>query len=422
MKKALPILFVLAFLGLVLQVAVNVFITEKNTTYALKTDDNTYSILEHLEVVNGESYYNFEVTDKNDVSYSLFLDYDMNKQTNVILDIKSYTSNGLSCIFPIFRRNVTENVTCLYNGEAASYNYLKQIGNQDINSIIEQLKENGYTHNSWDRKESTTANLNAEGRTIDYYQDNLLDNYIFLVWRYKGLYILKNEKSLIKDYLDADIYDNSLSYLVDRYYVTALKTIEGNISEFMYYNTKDLGKGSVVLPSVTSGDYYFNGVYDHKLYLTDVGNSKQYSIDPAYEKVVEVGNKEKGFVNVVDGKDENVEAKEFLASKHYFDAVAPNEEIIKKYGEVELKKDRGFYYFKTSDGKVYRAYEGNVESAEVLFQFNNITDWKVKNGDILFAAGEVVYFYNEHEGLLPIAVNKELNYNNKNIIDFWRVK
>ena len=199
MKKALPILLVLAFLGLVLPVAVNVFVKEKKTEYSLKTDDNTYEIKEHLEVVDGKSYYNFMISDKDKTTYSLFLDYDLNKQTNVIKDIKSYSSNDLKCIFPIFRRDVTENVTCLYKGEAVSYDYLKQIGNQDINSIITELKESEYKHNSWDRATSGLENLNALGRSIDYYKDNLLKDYIFLVWRYQGLYILKSDGSVLKE-------------------------------------------------------------------------------------------------------------------------------------------------------------------------------------------------------------------------------
>ena len=45
MKKALPILLIIGCLGLILQVAVNVFIVEKNSNYALKTKDNHYNII-----------------------------------------------------------------------------------------------------------------------------------------------------------------------------------------------------------------------------------------------------------------------------------------------------------------------------------------------------------------------------------------
>ena len=92
-----------------------------------------------------------------------------------------------------------------------------------------------------------------------------------------------------------------------------------------------------------------------------------------------------------------------------------------RYGEdVEIKQDGYFYYFKTKEGKMYRSHIDNPTAAEVLFKFDNMTEWKVKNGDVLVAAGDMVYFYNEEEGLRPIAKNSELVYNNKNIIDFWK--
>lgn len=423
MKKAMPILLILGFLGLILQVAVNVFISEKMSEYTLKTSDNSYNITEHMEVIDNISYYDIGITDKDGIFYSLFIEEDFNKQTEVIRDIKTFKSNNLSCIFPIYRRNVTGNVTCLYNGESASYSYLKQNKNKDLESIVSKLKEEKYSHNSWDRKESTKTNLYNEGRQIDVYQDNILSDYVFLIWRYKGLYILKSDKSLIKDYLDADIYDNSMSAIAGRYYVTAdRRSLDSSVSSFYYYNTKDLGKGSINMDEATSSDVYFNGVYDEKVYMTDIKNKKQYTIDPAYEKVVVVGNETDGFVSIVDGKKKKVDATEFLKEKVYFNGFVSNEKLTEKYGDkIEIKKDRDFYYFKTSDGKMYMAHEDKPDKAELLFKLDKITEWKVKNGDLLLAAGNTVYFYNEHEGLLPIAYNKELSYNNKNIIDFWKM-
>ena len=78
MKKTMPILFILGFLGLILQVAVNVFITEKTSEYALKTSDNSYKITEHMEVINNVSYYDIGITDKDGVFYSLFVEYTYN--------------------------------------------------------------------------------------------------------------------------------------------------------------------------------------------------------------------------------------------------------------------------------------------------------------------------------------------------------
>lgn len=423
MKKALPILLIIGVLGLVLQVAVNVFIVEKDSNYAIKTKDNHYNIEEHLEVIDNVSYYNIAITDKDNQVYTIFLEEDFNKQTEVVRDIRTFKSNNLNCIFPVFRRDVTGSVTCLYNGETVSYNYLKQIGNQDVKAIIEQLKNEKFKHKSWEEKTSSMEKLFAAGRGIDVYKDNILKGYTFLIWRYKGLYILKSDELLIKDYLEKDVYDNSLSAIVGRYYVTADKRTDTfRVSELVYYNTKELGRGKIVLPDATSSDIYFNGVVGNVLYMTDVGYKKQFVINPATEKVTEVGNVDKGFITFVDGEKKEVTANEFLTTRVYFNnANVQNEVISKKYGtDVQIKKDGAFYYFKCSNGKFYRAHINSPEHAEVLFMFNNITDWKVKNGDILLAAGDMIYFYNEDEGILPIANNKELLYNYNNIIDFWK--
>ena len=422
MKKGLPILIIIGILGLILQIVITFFITEKNTEYVVLTDDNEYRILESLEVVDDVSFYDFSITDKNGNYYLLSLSEDFNRQSEVILDVKYFKSNDVSCIFPIYRREKTGNVSCLYKGEAVSYSYLKQINNTDINNIISKLKEEDYFHNSWDRVVPEKVSMFSDGRGIDVYQENILEDYIFIIWRYKGIYLLKDEKSLIKDYIEYDVYDNSLSALVGKYYVSAVKrTNEFRISELVYYNTKDLGKGTIELLDTTSNNFYFNGVYKDKLYMTDVGAGKQYAIDPRYEKVTVVGSSESDFMSVVNGKVERVGGTEFLSQPVYFTYDIFNENISSKYGsDVEIYKDRNFYYFRTADGSVYRAYENNVLKAELLFKFDNFVDWKVINGDIMVVAGNMVYLYTDSEGLIPIAINNELNYNNKNIVDFWK--
>lgn len=420
----MPILLIVAFLALILQAIVTVFITEKDVKYTLKTKDNAYTISERLEVIDGVSFYDFGVFDENGHFYSFSISNDFNKQTEVIKDIKYFKSNDVTCVFPIYKRNKTGDVACLYKGEAVSYSYLKQIGNEDIDGIVSKLKKKKYNHNSWDRKLSEKVNLFHDGRGIDVYQENILKDYVFLIWRYKGLYILKNEESVIKDYLDVDQYDNNMSVLVGKYYVSAAMGVnETKVSELSYYNTKELGKGKIPLPDSIGSNIYFNGVYDDKLYMTDVDNKKQYTIDPAFEKVKEVGNTQDKFTKVVNGKIKKIAADKFLKNPVYFTNVVTNKKISTKYGsDIEVYKDRQFYYFKTKDGGVYRSHVDSPARAELLFKFDNLTEWKINNGDVIAVAGDTVYFYTDSDGLIPIAVNSELKYNHKNIVDFWREK
>lgn len=408
-------------MALILQVVVNVFVTDKESKYSLKTKTNKYEITEKLKVVDDTSFYDFTVIDDNDSFYTFSFSDDFNKQTEVIKDIKYFKSGDISCIFPIYKREKYGNVSCLYNGEQVSYSYLKQIGNKDIESITTKLKKENYKSDIWDRVLPKTVNLSEDGKGINVYQENILDDYTFLIWRYKGLYILREDKSVIKDYLESDQYDNSLSALVGKYYVSAVVTDSNRINELFYYNTKEFGKGIIPLPDTTSSEFYFNGVYDNKLYMTDVGNAKQYSIDPAFEKVEVVGDKDSDFVVVESNKLKKMTASEFLSQNVYFDSFISNQKISKKYGEgIEIIKERSFYYFKTKDGSIYRAHEDNINKAVLLFKFDDLTEWKVKNGDILITAGDKVYFYDDLEGLLLIAVNNELKYNHKNICDFWK--
>lgn len=421
MKKCFPIILIMTLLILILQVVANYFITERSSEYVLTIDDEQYMIVENLTVDDDVQYYDFKVSANSDETFTFTYVGDLNKQKEIIKDIKHYKVGDLSCIYPVYKRNKTGNVSCLYNGEQVSYSYLKQINNSNIDVVIKSLKGEGFESSKWEGKSTKLTTLDYDSRKIEVYQENILDNYTFLIWRYRGLYILKSDKSVVKDYLENDQYDNKYSALVGNYYVSAdPKSDNFRLSELIYYNTKGMGKGKMYFDDATSNDYYFNGVFEDRLYLTDVGLEKQYKIDPLYETIEVVGDKSSGFVNVKNGKLVNVSASDFLAHEVYFSDSVTNKELESKYSNiVDMKKLRKFYYFRTSDGSVYRVHENNIDNAELLFKFDNLTEWVVKNDDILVVAGDMVYFYTEENGLVPIAKNSELNYNHKNICDFW---
>ena len=237
MKKCLPILIVLVFLSLVLQVVVNVFVKEKDSKYVLKNGDIKYTIQENLSVIDDESYYDFNVVDSNELVYTFSFKADFNKQTEIIRDIEFVSTDNLSCIFPIYRHGQYSDVYCLYNGEQVSSSYLKQINNYDFLMVTNKLKTLKYSNNKWDTNIVKTTRLEEEGRGIDFYQENILDDYTFLMWKYKGLYILTNNDAVVKNFLEYDQYENNLSALVGRYYVTVDYQESSAVSEFTYYNT-----------------------------------------------------------------------------------------------------------------------------------------------------------------------------------------
>lgn len=419
MKKYFPIVLIISILMLLFQVGANLLIKERTTNYSINEEDNSYLIDESLFVEDGVSYYDFLVTDNEKNVYTFSTINNFNKQLEVIRGIKKYKENDLTCIYPVYKKNITGELACTKNGEQVGYSALMQVNDADLMSIVTKLKDSGYNNKILDPISTNTSYLQLSTRGIDYYKDNLLDDYLFLIWRYRGLYVLDKEKPYSNDYLKYDQYENTHSALVGNYYITAdFKPDSKRVNELMIYNLTSRGKDLAVLPGLTSLSFYYNGVYEGRLYVTDPDKRAQYVIDP---KSAEVKVVEDGYVMIEKGKKQLLSENEFFASEHYFSFNVDNEEIYAKYGsDSEIYKSRNFYYFKTSNGSIYKSHVKSPDKAVLLFSFPGLVDWKMKNGDIMVVIGDTVYFYNDSNGLLPIAKSSELGYNYKNICDFTR--
>lgn len=423
MKKCFPIIFIISILVLLMQLLVNFLISEKTANYTLVVDEKKeYLINESLSVDDGVSYYDFLVKDVSDRVYSFSVSRDFNKQTEVVKDIKEYSQGNVTCIFPVFKRDEYGHLSCIRDGKQISYSALKQSGDTNISSIVENLKEFGYSNPEWTDYSTDTTRLEVGTRGIDYYKKNLLDDYVFLMWRYRGLYILNTNKPYISSFMSYDHYENDYSALVDNYYISAdFKDNNKKVDELVSVNIANKARTLIILPAKTSESFYYNGVYDGKLYLTDPTVGKQYAVDPKKETAEVVGTTDTYFLMLKDGKLEEVDSKEFLKENQYFRDSVVVKEITDKYGSsTDIRKFRKFYYFKTSDGSVYKSHVDAPTDAVLLFKFEGLTEWKVRNGDIMAIVGDTMYFYSDDYGLLPIAKNSELTYNFKNIGDFWK--
>ena len=420
MKKVFPILLVLFAFTLIIQYVVNMLISEHLVEYSIKTGDNTYFIKESFRYINDESFYDFTIRDDNELFYTFTLNDDFNKQEEVITDIKFLSSGQLQCIFPLYKRHKSGNMSCVYAGKQVSHSYLRQINNNDILVLTKQLMDQGYEHTSWSNIDAKSVQVNGKPSVLAY-QDNILDNYHFTMWGYKGLMILGKNSATYRIYLANDQYDNTHSALVGKYYISAIFDGASSINSFYYYNAKDFGKGVINIEKGynLTKNFYFNGVYKKKLYVTDIESKNQFEVNPYKEEAVLVGNERVGFLSVVDGKLVNVKAEEFLKEKVYFEKDVIDNRLA-SIGAVDIIKENASYYFITKEGEVYRTSEENVYKPILLFKLDKLTEWRVKNGDIMAVAGDTVYFYNDNVGLRKIAVNSELNYNHNNIVDFFK--
>ncbi len=415
MKKLIPILLILIFIGCGGQAVIQSLIKHRNVNYSIKTKDNSYLIKEKMIFQNKKSNYYFEILDKENHYFDFYYSGEFNRQSNVIKDIKYYNYNDLYCIFPIFKRGKNDDIFCNYKKKQVSYSYLKQINNTDINKVIKELKKQNYNYSSW-----KDSNSSIKEDNYDIYIDNIPNDMIFTMWFYKGIYVLKDGKIDKRDWLNNDTYENNISAIVGRFYVSVNtdQTSGNEYAEFYLTDIKNSGKNRIDIDPRISTNMYVNGEYDGKYYYTDLNNKIQYSLNPEKGKIEEVGNEKDGFKILINNKLENINSKEFLKDKVYFTNDVTNNVLETKYDAVSVKEDNQYYYFLTKNGDFCRISIDDLKNPVYLFNFSNVSEWSVKNNNIKIVIGDMLYFYNDNSGLVPIIKNSELKYNYKNICDF----
>ena len=411
MKKLLPILVFLAFLAFGYQIIVTFFITEHKIDYSLiASDQRHYTISEEYQREGEGHYYSFLIQSKNK-HYATAVFNDFNKQDRVITDIKYYKKNNLECIFPIYKRNHTFDVLCLLDNEQVSPFYLVESKNSDFSFISKKFSEDGYNEVYFQSDVEPTEEDN-----LSIYYDYIPEGYLFTVWNYRGIYIINSDGIENKDFLNEDHYENTLSIVAGKYYVTINTDDEEeklNYNQIILYNLQDGGKTLVDVD--LSQDSYFNGTVNGKVYITDPKLKIQYVLDPSKKKIQEVSEPKE----VVNSKLKSANA-DFFDTFYVDTQNVTNKKITSLYDTTDIKKNKDDFYFKTSDGGLYRVIQNDYEHPILLCQFDDIKEWQIHDDGLSFIVDDTLYFYSDLYGVKPIVKNLEFNYNYKNITHFIR--
>ena len=405
MKRLIPIIISLALLSLAIQFLVVFFTKHHEVKYSIIDNNNKYMIYENFNNERGTKY-EFKVEDNNN-SYVFSYNGNLNKQENIIKDIKYYNEGDLNCIVPIYKNNEAGYFSCYSNEQQVSHSYLMQKGHSSINKFFDDAS-----------KKYNFIRVSDKQEKIDnfyVYKDNILDNVIFTMWSYKGFYLINNKRIEEKEFLTKDQYQNSYSKLIDKYYISAdIDSISNfEFTKFYIYDLTDGSRVAVDLETYIAQDF-------NKLYYTDYRTNKQFVLDPDKANVSLVGDASIGF-KYFDGKKLTTlkDAAEF-SNKRYFETNSYNEKLSKKFDILEIRKNEDIIFFRTKDGKFYKVYENMLDNPILLFEFSNVSEWKVSKDSLLVVVDNYLYYYSDDSGLLPIISSNELRYNYKNICDFMK--
>lgn len=414
MKKVLPILVLLAFFACCYQLIVTFFITEHKINYSLiASDQKNYIVSENFKKYGKRHYYSFLVQPQNKKkTYTFSVEADFNKQKRVITDFKYYKKNNLECIFPIYKKNYTYDVSCLLDGQQVSSSYLLEQKNENFSFIAKKFAEDGYDEFYYTVND--TPSTKEENLSVSY--DYIPEDYIFAIWNYRGIYTLSSEGIQNNIYLNEDYYENTLSIGVGKYYVTVNTDKEEeklNYYQLIIYDLVERRKNVVDIN--ISQNSYFNGSANGLLYITDLKEKKQYTLNPSKNTFKEMDE----VYEISNCKLKKVDS-DFFSSPKVDSLQVSNKQITKLYGTKDIKKNKADYYFKTLDGKIYRVIQDDYQHPILLCQFENMKEWQVHDDGVSFIVDDTLYLYTDVYGLKPILKNAEFKYNSKNIYYFVR--
>ena len=350
---------------------------------------NGYKIYEYF-YKEDKHVYDF-IIKKKKISYTFSIKKNLNKKKKIIRKVKTYKNEDLICIIPIYKKSIQTNIYCNLNNEQVSIDYLLKTSNESFSKIQAKMKKYKIIY----PKEEI---YNDTYKKIKVYNKNILDNDIYFIWDYKGIYILSKNKNNYKKILDYDLYDNVTSCIADKYYIIFENTSVNGIKKIYYYDFKR-NKLKVYKPEkILSKDTYINGVVDNIIYVTDNKERKQYTIDIRKKKIEELSFKTNNYIIYNNKRKRTINKNEFFQKQQLF----------------QNNVEENYTYFK-QENKIYKRLNKSKSGSILLLKLDGIKEWSLIADEIILLQDNAIYSYTEEKGLRKIIENNELRYNYKNI-------
>ena len=403
MKNFKKIIFVIIVVFIVLSIT-NYLKKEHTVKYKI----NNYDIKEHFYLSKGH-YYDMIITNKKK-KYIYTINEDLGKDKKIITDIKEYKSNDLTCIVPVYKENITNNFYCLLNKQQVSANYLYDTNNSDFKKIYKKAKKHNIKLSQNNKSKKNYKNLVV-------YQKNISKDHFYFIWNYKGIYVVSKDEIKYKKFVDYDIYDNVMDCVVDDYYVLFDNSSVNGIEDVYYYDINKDKLDKFELKTKLTKNSYINGVVDNSIYVTDRKQKKEYAVKIKDKTITEVDNDQTKYLVYDNNTKKELTKSDYFMKDFFFDNNLIIDKKITK--SKELKKEYNYYYF-IEDSKLYKALDTNKTHRILLAELDNITDWLVRDREVLLLRDDTIYVYIDGKGLRKILTTNELKYNYKNIYDLWK--
>ena len=393
MKKLLLVIFLL----IIVYGCYRIMIKEHDVFYNI----NKYKIHEHF-YINKDHFYDITIN-KNKENYTYTIKKNLSKDKRIIKNIKTFKSNNLICIVPIYKKDLDLNIYCNLDNIQVSNDYLLKTYNKDFKEIKKKVKKYKI---KYPRSYTTKTNY----KKLSVFQKNILKEDNYYIWNYKGVYSLSKSKLNYKKILNYDLYDNIMATTVKNYYVLFENNSVNGIKKVYVYNNQNNNLTNFKLDKVISKDSYINGVVDNLIYVTDRKEKKEYTIDIFSKKIKQVDNNLK-YTVYENNKKKKLSKSDYFMEDQFFNKFIVDNKITDSRELIKV----GNYYYYFENNKIYKVLDTNKKYRTLLLELEDIKEWNIYDNKIIIMANDIIYSYTEENGLRKIIKSNELKYNYKNI-------
>lgn len=404
MKKAVSLAFLFICIFFIYQFGVNFFKNSHELTYSIQKDNYSFKVKESFL----KDHYNIEV-EVREYDFYFQQENNFNKQKKIISDFEFKEENGLMCIYPVYTEIEDAYLLCSDNDKIYTKDSLN--GNSMVQAFYNELV---------DKKYEEVLPIDETVKTynrITYYP-NAMNEYVAL-WYYQGFISFSNNSAVYRPFLSFDRYENTLSALIGKYYITPYYSSKKlfECSSFEVYDVSSNENFTIDLNTTLSNFSYKNGVVEDKLYIFDKNNMVQIAIDPKKKKSEIVGNKD---INGLDyqGKWTTRNIYDFSQSIVKFSSFDETK-LRERYSYINAVEDRNSYYFYDGEG-LYQVYKQNLDKKILLLKQQNMKEIQVNDGFIYYILGDTIYKYNINTGIRKILQYSELQYNWENMYSIYK--
>lgn len=403
MRRAFSLALLFACLFFIYQFGVTFIKNTHQETYTMQNNNKIFEIKETFK----NKHYFIDIKTEN-YSFTFEQKNEFNKQKEIIEDIIWKEKNGLLCIYPVYKENKDTYFLC--NDTKKIYTRESLKNNEVVKELEIELIEKGYKNNNQETE------IEKRYNQVSYYTNAIKET--IALWYYQGFLKITNQGLAYHEFLNFDRYENTLSGMVGKYYLSPVYT--GNklfeCQEFEVFDVTNNYHFRIPLDVTLSNFSYKNGVIDGKLYIFDKKNMTQIAIDPKKKTSEIVGNQEKGGQDY-QGKWESKSIYDFSNTIIKFQEYETNE-LIGKYSYNFITADTTSYYFYDGEG-MYQVYKNNIDQRILLLKQKNMKEIQVVKDNIYYIVDNTLYRYNKLTGTNRLVVYNDLRYNSENIYEVY---